>query len=148
MVVHSGTDDGVIAWKCPNFPMKLGLGKKLWHFRKTNEVKITWECYVLKITRWRHSGEHPSLLIDTCAQSLSRIRLFVTLWTVAHQAPLSMGFSKQESWSWLPFPPPRDLPDPGIKLTSLMIPAAAGWLFTTSTNHLGSAIHTPYHPPI
>ena len=131
MVVHSGTDDGVIAWKCPNFPMKLGLGKKLWHFRKTNEVKITWECYVLKITRWRHSGEHPSLLIDTCAQSLSRIRLFVTLWTVAHQAPLSMGFSSQGYWSELSFPSLGDLPDPRIEPTSLMSPALAGSFFTT-----------------
>ena len=40
---------------------------------------------------------------------------FVTLWTVAHQAPLSMGFSRQEYWSGLPFPLPGDLPDPGIK---------------------------------
>ena len=43
------------------------------------------------------------------------VRISVTLWTVAHQAPLSMGFSKQESWSWLPFPPPGGLPNPGIK---------------------------------
>ena len=46
---------------------------------------------------------------------LSRVRLFVTLWTVAHQAPLSMGFSRQEYWSGLPFPSPGDLPDAGIK---------------------------------
>ena len=46
---------------------------------------------------------------------LSRVRLFATLWTVAHQAPPSMGFSRQEYWSGLPFPPPGDLPDPGIK---------------------------------
>ena len=42
-------------------------------------------------------------------KSLSRVRLFATLWTVAHQAPLSMGFSRQEYWSGLPFPPPGDL---------------------------------------
>ena len=41
------------------------------------------------------------------------LRLFVTLWTAAHQAPLSMGFSREEYWSGLPFPPPGDLPDPG-----------------------------------
>ena len=46
---------------------------------------------------------------------LSRVRLFVTLWTVAHQAPLSMGFSRQEYWSGLPFPSPGDLPNPGIE---------------------------------
>ena len=48
-------------------------------------------------------------------KSLSRVRLFVTPWTVAHQAPLSMGFSKQEYWSGLPFPSPGELPNPGIK---------------------------------
>ena len=48
-------------------------------------------------------------------KSLSRVRLFATLWTVAHQALLSMGFSRQEYWSGLPFPSPGDLPDPGIE---------------------------------
>ena len=48
-------------------------------------------------------------------QSLSHVRLFVTPWTVAHQAPLSMGFSRQEYWSGLRFPSPRDFPDLGIK---------------------------------
>ena len=44
----------------------------------------------------------------------SRVQLFATLWTVAHQAPLSMGFSRQEYWSGLPCPPPGDLPDPDV----------------------------------
>ena len=48
-------------------------------------------------------------------KSLSRVRLFVTPWTVAYQAPLSMVLSRQEYWSGLPFPSPRDLPDPGIE---------------------------------
>ena len=48
-------------------------------------------------------------------KSLSRVRLFATPWTVAYQAPPSMGFSRQEYWSGLPFPSPGDLPDPGIK---------------------------------
>ena len=48
-------------------------------------------------------------------QSLSRVQLFVTLWTVAYQAPLSMGFSRQKYWSWFPFPSPGDLPNPGIQ---------------------------------
>ena len=48
-------------------------------------------------------------------KSLSRVQLFATPWTVAYQAPLSMGFSRQEYWSGLPFPSPGDLPDPGIK---------------------------------
>ena len=54
------------------------------------------------------------------------------LWTVAHQAPLSMGFSRQEYWSGLPWPPPGDLPDPKIEPVSLMPPALAGEFFTTS----------------
>ena len=48
-------------------------------------------------------------------KSLSHVQLFATPWTVAYQAPPSMGFSRQEYWSGLPFPPPGDLPDPGIK---------------------------------
>ena len=53
---------------------------------------------------------------------------FGTLWTVALQAPLSMGFHRQEHISGLPFPPPGDLPDPGIELTS---PASAGGFLAT-----------------
>ena len=48
----------------------------------------------------------------------SRVRLFVTLWTIAHQAPLSMGFSRQEYWRRLPCPLPGDLPHPGIEPAS------------------------------
>ena len=62
----------------------------------------------------------------------SPVRLFETLWTVAIQAPLSMGFSRQEFWSGLPCPPPEDRPDPGTEPTSLMSPSLAGGFFTTS----------------
>ena len=62
-------------------------------------------------------------------QSLSHVGLFVTLWTVAHQAPLSIGFSGQEYCSGLPFPSPDDLPDPGIKPP--VFPALAGRFLTT-----------------
>ena len=62
----------------------------------------------------------------------SHVRLFVTVWTVANQAPVSMGFSRQEYWSGLPCPPPGDLSDPGIKRGSLMSPALAGRFFTNS----------------
>ena len=55
-----------------------------------------------------------------------------TLWTVAHQAPLSMGFSRQEYWSGLPFPASGDFPDPRIELVSLTSPALAGSIFTAS----------------
>ena len=62
---------------------------------------------------------------------LSRVQLFVTLWTVAHQAPLSMEFSRQEYWSGLPFPSPGYLLHPGIKPVSVASPALAGRFFTT-----------------
>ena len=60
----------------------------------------------------------------------------VTPWTVTHQAPLSVGFSRQEYWNWLPRPPPRDLPDPGIEPGSLTSPAVVDCFlsfFSTST---------------
>ena len=66
-------------------------------------------------------------------KSLSRVRLFVTPWTLAYQTSPSMGFSRQEYLSRLPFPSPGDLPDPGIESASLMSPALAGEFFTTST---------------
>ena len=66
------------------------------------------------------------------AQSLSCVRLVVTLWAVACQAPLSMEFSRQEHWSGLPFPPPGDLPGPGIEPTASVAPALAGGFFTTA----------------
>ena len=58
-------------------------------------------------------------------KSLSHVRLFATPWTVAYQAPLSMGFSRQECWSGLPFPSPGDLPDPGIEPGSPALQADA-----------------------
>ena len=62
------------------------------------------------------------------SQSLSCVRLFAT---TDHQTPLSMGFSRQEYWSGLPFPPPRDLPNPGAEPASPAYPALAGRFFTT-----------------
>ena len=66
-----------------------------------------------------------------CAQMLSHVWLCVTPWTVAHQAPLSMGCSRQESWSGLLCPPPGDLPDPGIKHISPWYRALSHEFFTT-----------------
>ena len=53
-------------------------------------------------------------LVSMLSHSVNHVQLFATLWTVAHQAPLSMRFSRPEYWSGVPFPPPGDLPDPGI----------------------------------
>ena len=58
----------------------------------------------------------------------SRVQLFGTLWTVARQTPLSMGFSRQEYWSGLPCPPPGDLPDPGIGPVTFMFPGFGRWV--------------------
>ena len=59
--------------------------------------------------------------------------LFETLWTVACQAPLTMGFSRQEYWGGLPHPPPGDLPEPGIEFVPFTSPASADRFFTAST---------------
>ena len=56
------------------------------------------------------------ILLVAVVQSLSRVGPFATPWTIAHQAPLSMGFPRQEYWSGFPFPSPGDLPNPGIEL--------------------------------
>ena len=60
-------------------------------------------------------GEDKTCLLCCCCQALSRVRLFVTLWIVAHHAPRSTGFSRHYYWRGLPFPSPGDLPHPGIK---------------------------------
>ena len=71
------------------------------------------------------------IALNVHAQSLSHILVFVTPWTVAHQAPLSIGFPRQEHWNGLPFPSPGDFPNPGIKLESPAAPALAGRFVTT-----------------
>ena len=65
------------------------------------------------------------LKLKVKVKSLSRVRLFATPWTVAHQPPPSMGFSRQEYWSGLLFPSPGDLPDPGIEPGSPTLQADA-----------------------
>ena len=78
----------------------------------------------------------------------SHVWLSMTLCTVAHQAPLSMGFSRQEYWSGLPCPPLGDLPNPGIKPTSLMFPALAGGIFTTSSTWFSRNIERLYEKKV
>ena len=72
----------------------------------TEHQKIIFECFVC-VCMCVHGHTHVCML--------SCFRLFETLWTLARQAPLSMGFSRQEYWSVLPRPPPGDLPDPGLE---------------------------------
>ena len=73
-----------------------------------------------------------SQVVNLKPRVLSRVRLYETPWTVASQAPLSLGFSRQKYWNELPCPPPGDLPDPGIKPASLLSLALAGGFFTAS----------------
>ena len=69
-----------------------------------------------------------------CAQSLSVVQLFATLWTVPCQTPLSMEFSRKEYWSGLPFPSPGNLPDRGMELVFAVSPELAG-IFITIEPH-------------
>ena len=69
-------------------------------------------------------GWEGSLWEKVCARAHSVVFDSMTLWIIARQAPLFMGFSRQEYWSGLPFPPPGDLPHPGIKSASLVSPAS------------------------
>ena len=71
-----------------------------------------------------------------CVMSLEcYVWLFTTLWPIARQVPLSMGFSRQENWSGLLCPPPGTLPNPGLEPASLMSPTLVGRFFAT---HLGN----------
>ena len=72
-------------------------------------------------------------MLSAVLSRFSCVPLCVTLWTVARQAPLSKGFSRQEYWSSLPCPPLENFPDPGTKLASFTSPTLAGRFFTTST---------------
>ena len=73
------------------------------------------------------------LRVCVCAKLLQSCLTLVTQWTVTHQVPLSIRFSRQEYWNGLPFPPPGELPNPGTEPASLMSPALADGFFTTST---------------
>ena len=100
-------------------------------------------------------GNHECMMSCVCVQLLL-CQTLVTPWTVARQAPLSMGFSRQENWSGLPFPPPGDLPDPRtepvppVSLGRQILyhwatweaPFRADWVFKSR----GNALHTHGHP--
>ena len=72
----------------------------------------------------------PFYMLLLLLSHFSHVQLCVTLWTVAHQAPLSMGFSRQEYWSGLPCPPLGDLPDTGIDLASACVSCITSIFFT------------------
>ena len=106
-----------------SLPLVWNLNRKKWFNNRHLKLKYN----------QKHAMSYESCSLYPCMLScFSHVWLFATLWTVARQAPLSMGFSRQEYWSALPCPPPGDLPNPGIEPRSLMCPALAGGFFTTS----------------
>ena len=89
----------------------------------------------------REAQEYWSVCVCVCVWNhFSHVQLFTTLWTIVCQAPLSMGFSRQEYWSGFPFSSPGDLPNPGIEPSFLTSPALVGVSFTTLAppGHQGS----------
>ena len=99
------------------------------HIHLANHLVTSQELHLYR--KWS-IPDSVSRLRNLGACKLSGVRLFVTPWTVPHRAPLSMGFSWQEYWSRLPFPPPGDRPHPGNEPTSPLPPALAGRFFTTA----------------
>ena len=92
--------------------------------------------HLSKLVKQEHIAESQLITsIDgACIQShFSCVQPVATLWTAARPAPLSMGFSRQEYWSGLPYPPPEGLPNPGIEPASLTSPTLAGMFFATGT---------------
>ena len=105
---------------------------QLCSFSATCHIVTQSTYFPLQVHEWSHWGHlllrnHSLYCMSVCMLShFSRVWLSVTLWTTAHQAPLSMRLSRQEYWSGLPRPSPGDLPDPGIKPAPLMSPTLSG----------------------
>ena len=89
----------------------------------------------------------PNVVYDMCAKLLQLCGLFETLWTVACQAALSMGFSRQEHWSGLSFLPPGFLPDPGIKPVSLSSALAGRFFISVDTWEVQFMTYLDLIPP-
>ena len=100
-------------------------------------IGLPWSWFKLNKNIHTVSGVCCTVLSCFC-----HVWFFATLWTVAYQAPLSMGFSRPEYWNGLPCPPPGALPDSGIELMSLISPALAGGFFTTSATWEAHRAHS------
>ena len=95
------------------------LWKTVWRFIRKVKTKLPYDSVIPLL------GIYLDKVKWSEVKLLSRVRLFATPWTAAYQAPPSMGFSRQECWSGLPFPSPGDLPDPGIEPGSPALQADA-----------------------
>ena len=121
-------------WPCEEVP---AFYSRMGYLRNMNSVKRILGQMVDKERESLNTTCHyyMNLIIATLTFRVCDARnhawFFGTSWTVTCQAPLSMEFSRQEYWSWLPFPSPGDLPDSGIELVSLASPAVAGGFFTS-----------------
>ena len=118
----------------------------LWinNFKHCYYVQLIWNCIfqfltsTLFVLNFLHRHVH-------VLSHFIPIQHFATLWTLAHQAPLSMEFSRQAYWSGLPFPPPGDLPNLGTTPMSLESSALAGGFFTTEPPGKHSALYTSFY---
>ena len=104
--------------------IKAGWG---WNSSAKEKERI-WFCRI-ETKLWGKDEVFHEVEVSLLFSQLSCVWLFVTLWTIVWQAPLSMGFSRQKYWSGLPFPSPGDLPDSGIKLASPASPGLTGGFF-------------------
>ena len=118
---------------CLQHPKGTGKFDSSWVFLERNSLHISWLQPSSSLAQMAHHMAPVPLAKKQCACMLSRVQLFASLWIIALQAPLSMGFSRQEYWSGPLCPAPGHLTNPGIKPLSLMSPALAVSFFTTST---------------
>ena len=117
---------------------------QIYPFSSSSSLHIEKMAYFPQL-RSKLGSEGSVLHMCAVLSCFSCVWLFATLRTVACQALLSMGLSRQEYWSALPCPPPGDLPDPGVKPSSIMSPALAGRFFTTRTIWEASLAHKIFH---
>ena len=129
-------DHVVCAWVRKEFPDMRQKERRIEFIRTGDAVKTAgWLLSQASSQFYSHKRKKiptERVVLGEDAMRMPECQLFVTPWTVARQAPLSMGLSRQEYWSGLPFPPAGDLPDPGTELTSpRLVSCIAGGFFTT-----------------